>query len=264
MVAFTEVELDQAARDVFRECRKDAVPDILRLADYEADWPSIRAGLLTRLAANMFQPQAPEIVEMPKSELASRPIAILKVEDRIVYQAVMNRMALAIDTELTEEVFSARSRSTKHGKVYRPDQRRAWLAFQKQGKELCTRYSEACMVTTDITSYYEFVSIPRLIEELHRVPGVAADDANLLRRLLEGWNKGPLNGLPQGADVSAILGNFYLKPLDAILRKLPVKFVRFQDDIKIFAESAPVLRRAVAELTPVIRRRHLNLSSAKT
>lgn len=73
-----------------------------------------------------------------------------------------------------------------------------------------------------------------------------------------------LNGIPQGPEVSSVLGNFYLRPLDAILRKLDVRFLRFQDDIKVFAAEPHILRRAVHSLTPVVRGRHLNLSTGKT
>lgn len=120
------------------------------------------------------------------------------------------------------------------------------------------------MLTTDITSYFEFVDIPLLIEELKMVPGIDEDLVNLLHRLLDGFSRGSeLNGLPQGPEVSSLLGNFYLRPLDAVLRKLDVKFLRFQDDIKVFAGEDHVLRKAIAQLTPVVRGRRLNMSTSK-
>jgi hypothetical protein len=53
-------------------------------------------------------------------------------------------------------------------------------------------------------------------------------------------------------------------PIDATLRSLGLRFLRFQDDIKVFAGEQHELRRALLELMPVVRSLHINLSSAKT
>jgi hypothetical protein len=98
------------------------------------------------------------------------------------------------------------------------------------------------------------------------VPGIDTGVVDVLSAFLNGVTGGAtdLHGVPQGPEVSSILGNFYLLPLDAVLRKLDVRWIRFQDDIKVFAPEPHILRLAVRELMPAVRGRHLNLSTAKT
>jgi hypothetical protein len=190
---------------------------------------------------------------------------VIPLPDRVVYEAVMSALSETLDSELVEEVHSARLVRNSKGRLFRPDQKKAWVRFQRSGRELCEKYENVCMLTTDITSYFEFIDLDLLLKELRSVPNVSARLVDLLARVLHGFSDvTQLNGIPQGPEVSSFLGNFYLRPLDAILRKLDVRFTRFQDDIKVFAHERHVLRKAIHELTPVIRARRLNLSSAKT
>lgn len=250
---------------VMKECWRDEVPDVIRYKDFPFHWKEVREQIEGLLVDGTYRPQAAGIVEVPKGALVSRPIAVLNLVDRVVYQAVMERIGPLIDAELTEEVRSARLYKNKSGKYAQPKQTEAWAKFQKSGREMCELFDHVCMLTTDITSYFEFVDLELLISELREVPGMPGEAVDVLIRVLDGASKmGNLNGVPQGPEVSSILGNFYLRPLDAILRKLDVKFLRFQDDIKVFAGEPHILRRAVHSLTPVVRGRHLNLSTAKT
>lgn len=250
---------------VMSEAYRDEVPDVLRYRDFVFEWPRAKAWLEEQLAAGTYHPRPPDMVEAPKSELATRPLAVLGLLDRIVYQAVMDRLAPLIDAEVVEEVYSSRISTSTKGKSYVEDPKKAWVAFQKHGRELCDKYANVCMLTTDITSYFEFIDLDLLCSELGALPGVDQAHVDLLKRLLYGLrDRTQLNGIPQGPEVSSFLGNFYLRPLDSILRKLDVKFLRYQDDIKVFAEEAHILRKAVLQLTPVVRGRRLNLSSAKT
>ena len=263
--SYLDLDLDGALAAVMRECYLDEVPDVIRYKDYPALWEERKQELLARLTSGEYRPHAASIVEVPKGTLVSRPIAVMDLTDRVLYEAIMDKIGPLVDSELTEEVRSARLYKKKSGRYAQPKQTKAWARFQRDGRKMCDLYEHVCMLTTDITSYFEFIDLDILIAELRQVPGVAKELVDLLARLLHGLSKyGDLNGIPQGPAVSSLLGNFYLRPLDAILRKLDVKFLRFQDDIKVFAEEPHLLRRAVHSLTPVVRGRHLNLSTAKT
>ncbi len=261
----TSLDLDGAKDAVLREARRDEIPDVIRHADFEVRWPEVKKEIETQLADGTYQPAPAILVEVPKSALATRPIAVLDIRDRIVFEAVMQRLSPAIDDELFEEVHSARVVETKAG-WWRPlGQIDAWVKFQRSGRELFEEYDHACMLTTDITSYFEFIDIDLLIEQLNRVHSIDKESVKLLAVLLRGLSRTTnLHGVPQGPEVSSVLGNLYLLPLDAVLRKMDVKFLRFQDDIKVFADEVHLLRIAVRDLMPVVRERHLNLSTGKT
>jgi len=261
----SELDLDEAMLSVLRESRHDEIPDVIRHADFNLAWPELREDLSTRLRNGTYTPRTPRIVEVPKSELATRPMAVLDMTDRILYQALMMDIGTKLDSELPAEVFSARLRHNKRGQAVIRDPRRAWVDFQRAGRDLCDRYEQVCMLTTDMTSYFEYIDIDLLLSDLRMVQGVSPERIDLLARMLHGWNtNSAMNGIPQGPDVSSFLGNFYLRPIDAILRKLDVRFIRFQDDIRVFAHKRHVLREAIHDVIPVVRGRHLNLATGKT
>ncbi len=260
------LDLDRAMQSVLKESWSDEVPDIIRHEDFRFVWPEERAALEQSLAEGRYSPRVPRLVEVPKSALATRPIAVLHLRDRIVYQALLDELGPHIDRELTEEVYSARLCKRKDGTWVLPKASvKEWVKFQDAGRALYEECELPCLLTTDITSYFEFIDIGQLVSDLRAIPEANERAVDLLARLLNGLsNATNLHGVPQGPEVSSLLGNLYLRPLDAVLRKLSLKFVRYQDDINVFAEGVHLLRRAVQELTPIVRARRLNLSSAKT
>ena len=64
--------------------------------------------LVDSLATGTYHPQPARLVEVPKSSLATRPVAVLATVDRVLFEAVMQRLGPPLDKTLSEEVFSAR------------------------------------------------------------------------------------------------------------------------------------------------------------
>ena len=56
------------------------------------------------------------------------------------------------------------------------------------------------------------------------------------------------SGTPQGGPLSPLLANIYLHPLDVELEKRGVAFVRYADDIAIFAGSERAAKRLLASV----------------
>jgi hypothetical protein len=141
-----------------------------------------------------------------------------------------------------------------------------WTRFQRAGRDLYKTFQFAFALTTDVVSYYEYVDIRILCDDLRALIAIDKRHIELLRHFLNGIGRfTDVWGLPQSITASSILGNFYLSPVDAVLRRQPdVQFVRYSDDIKIFSNSREQLRLALRELTRVLRNRHLNLSVHKT
>jgi len=67
----------------------------------------------------------------------------------------------------------------------------------------------------------------RLVGDYLRAPMQAADRRKTKR----------MKGTPQGGPLSPLLANIYLDPLDKELEKRGLAFVRYADDIAIFAAS---------------------------
>jgi hypothetical protein len=259
------LDLDAAWKRVLGEASSDAIPDVLRLDDQKTHWPALKEAIISQLDAGSYHPAPPRLVEVPKDEFTSRPIAMMRLFDRVIYEAIVDKLVPAIEIALPDAVYSARVKIGKTGKTRMPPQVQQWLRFQHAGKQLCDEGDFGFMLSTDVSSYFEYVDLATLIKELKALPEIDAKDADLLSRLLNDMERATdIWGLPQGPTASSILGNFYLLPIDRYLGMQSVRHIRFQDDIKIFSESSATLRRVLRQCVRILRGRHLNFSVHKT
>jgi hypothetical protein len=72
----------------------------------------------------------------------------------------------------------------KSGKNRMPHQVQQWLRFQRAGKELADAGDFAFMLSTDVSSYFEYVDLSTLSKELKALPDVDGTVVDLLSRLL--------------------------------------------------------------------------------
>jgi Reverse transcriptase (RNA-dependent DNA polymerase) len=259
------LDLDAAKKSVLKAASQEDIPDIINSSDYGSNWDDEKTQICEQLKAGTYIPTTPYVVEVPKRSLASRPIAVLSMRDRVVFEASMQVLAPTIDGTLSDNVKSARLDRSKERHQPRP-QVAAWVGFQKSGIDLASHAAVTCLLSTDITSYFEFIDLNVLFTSLRSVPGIDIDVLGVLSLILNGVSRdhSPLNGIPQGLDMSSVLGNFYLLPMDRVIQQSGLRFLRFQDDIKVFAASESSLRRLIRDLMPTVRSLHLNLSSEKT
>lgn len=187
--------------------------------------------LLARIRRNAYKPQASRLVEIPKEDGSTRPLAISCFEDKIVQQAVSK-----ILTAIYEPQFLPCSYGYREG-VNGHEALRALMKYSNQNPDGVT-------VEIDLRKYFN--SIPhehlqgilrekitdkrflKLVEKLIRAPVMANGKAELNRI-----------GCPQGSIISPILSNIYLHHVIdswfAEIRKSHLKgradMVRFADDM---------------------------------
>src|SRR5690349_1832327 len=70
------LDLDAAWKRVLGEASSDAIPDVLRLDDQKTHWPALKEAIISQLDAGSYHPAPPRLVEVPKDEFTSRPIAM--------------------------------------------------------------------------------------------------------------------------------------------------------------------------------------------
>lgn len=267
LVTKYQLDLDEAWKRTLRWAARDAkVPDILRWQDHALAWESWKEAIIKALDGDAYTPGQAYVVEEPKDGFAVRPFAVLPPIDHVIYEAVVGKMVGPIDAVLSDAVFSSRVREVKGlGNFKLHDGRQSWLKFQEAARELYEQYDEAFMLTTDVASYFDSIDIRTLIAELQTVDGIQLEDVRLLGRILNSFESGSdIWGLPQGPEASFILGNFYLLAVDRCLDALPVRLLRYQDDMKVFGDSEHVLRRALRDVIGVMRNRRLSIAVRKT
>lgn len=255
------IDLDRSLAELENRDLKDLfVQDLLRHEDALADRVSVLAAAATKLAGpGPFDPMT--IIETDKTPFSMRPGADLTLEDRLAFHAAVASCAPRIDRLLGDSVYSARL--DKHNPKYlNLSGRDQWLKWRRDTVRLI-RSGYSWLVKTDISAYFENVEHRLLFAEIDRVcPDRAVADA--LKRMLSEWAPVNARGLPQGPDVSRVLANLYLVPVDEQMAVGDWKCLRFLDDFHVLGRSRREVIMGVRTLERELRRLGLGLSAYKS
>lgn len=230
-------------------------------------------GLRDRLVRGVYDPAHACKIYFPKRSGGLRPYSLLTVEDQVVYQALVNVVAERLtprvrDRHLSEvfsHIYAGRSsvwfyRKWQNG--YREMNRAAREAFASGH-----RYA----ASFDLTAFYDSVDHQVLRHFLADL-GCDLDFNRLLVRCLAHWTATQRktriyhgHGIPQGPLSSGLLAEVVLHHFDAgRTARNGVRYLRYVDDIRLFAQSEGDLRRAVAELDYLSKDVGLFPQAAKT
>ncbi|TRV78303.1 hypothetical protein FKN01_13435 [Streptomyces sp. 130] len=259
--AMSAEALDRAWAQVRSELAADPLPDPAAAARFAGRWPRVRARLLADLAHGRYRPRPFEIAQVPKGGGAHRPVPLLGLADRVVYAALVGGMAARIDAALDDHVFS--NRLDAQGRR-RHSGGREWIRFEGAARALHRDHGGRALLDTDVSGFFENFDTAVLAADLAAVnaPGDRIEGLlDFLTRLTAG---SALRGLPHDQDASAILGNLYLAPVDRLLRGQGLGFVRYLDDIKVFAPEAGRLHSARQAVEDVLGARGMTLAPHKT
>jgi len=119
------------------------------------------------------------------------------------------------------------------------------------------------VVVADVTGFYENIDLERLRSDLKPF-SPEASFLDLLMSLLHRWAQPRAKGVPQGFSAGDILAKIYLNPIDRALRNGGFTHLRYVDDIRIFCKSRLEAKRGLLLLNDLMRKRGLNLQTAKT
>lgn len=204
-----------------------------------------------------------------------RPAVVIEPLDRLLYQALTDRLSKRLIGRLPSWVFGWRLRrkNPAPGVMARND-----FEWERQMVELSNCVGLMTYgFKTDIVSCFASMPAQLVCEEVERRAGSGAATSRLTD-LLRGWEASPgRRGLPQRSLASAVLANMYLGVVDDVIEDYNasvgakgafglVKNVstRWMDDIWVFGRDEGRLRRLQVDLQHAAREANLELNSAKT
>ena len=193
-----------------------------------------REELLQSIRDGSYMPSPVRRKEIPKPDGGVRKLGIPTVVDRVIRQAIAQRLQ-----NIWEPLFS----DSSYG--YRP-KRSAQQAIQNVKKYAEQGYRYA--VSVDLSKYFDTLNHELLMTLLHR----QIQDMRVLRLIKKYLKSGVMEngvicqtreGSPQGGPLSPLLANIYLNEFDWEMSSRGVKLVRYADDIVVLARSKRAAER---------------------
>lgn len=212
--------------------------------------------LINQILSRKYQPLPVKRVEIPKPNGGIRKLGIPTVVDRIIQQAIVQKL-----TPIFEPTFS------EYSYGFRPN-RRCQNAIDR-ALELINQGYE-WIIDLDLEKFFDNVPQDKLIRIVDNV-AKDSDVTWLIHKYLkagvmvDGHFEETNIGTPQGGNLSPLLSNIYLNELDKELERRQLHFARYADDCVIFVKTKFSAERVMKNIVTFIENKlKLKVNAEKT
>ena len=268
--------LETAIKRLKKDLRDDWFPDFLNFNDVFQDNEYILEQLSAYIGKDIIYKASPALhFDIPKPGYAIRYSSETNIIDRLIYQACVDVIAIDLDKVHSESIYSHRVNNEWGSKYFFRYAVDEWNKFLTDTKIELDKEENEVLLVTDLSNYYESISINDLINTLNfQIENIGLSEEKekefkkislQLKELLSTWcEPNTRRGIPQNRDASSFLSNLFLNSVDAAMLNSGYRYFRYMDDIRIVCKDKFEARKALKLLANELRKKGLSLNSKKT
>lgn len=234
--------LDLAISQV-RKNKGVAGVDEMEVKDLQTHFSENGERIKEEIRARKYKPSPVLRVEIPKANGGVRRLGIPTVTDRVIQQAISQVLTLIFEEHFHKDSYGFRPGRNAHNAILK--------ALDNMNNH------QKWIVNIDLEKFFDTVNHDRLMMLVANRVG-DGDVVSLVRKylvsgvMINDEYKESIVGTPQGGNLSPLLSNIMLNELDWELERRELNFVRYADDLIIFAGSEKAANRIMTNITKFI------------
>lgn len=265
MLTLQAASYDWALEHALKYGDTDVFPLPFEFDALRHDWVNVRDWLVT-CDVRVWRVRPHRTLLAPKARYGFRVVTQLDPLDFLVFAATVYEFGRDIEQRRIPVgqgiVYSYRFDPQPDGQMFDPLM--GYAAFQQQTTTILADPEIEYVAVTDIADFYSRIYHHRHEGALESASPLV-NHSKTVMHLLKGWNGTETFGIPVGSAPARLLAEATISDVDDALLANRVRFIRYNDDYRIFARSPAEGYRHLAFLADVLFRNHgLTLQPQKT